>query len=84
KVLKQQYERPSQQRAMIEVTQFWNKHDPIKQGDLTGSVIASSCNGKPEATDDKPASVAEPNCINPSGCLWCRHLRDSDTEDYVW
>ncbi|HCG1306831.1 hypothetical protein [Pseudomonas aeruginosa] len=83
-VLRQQYERPSQQRAMIEVTQFWNKHDPIKQGDLTGSVIASSCNGKPEATDDKPASVVKPNCINPSGCLWCRHLRDSDTEDYVW
>lgn len=83
-VLRQQYERPSQQRAMIEVTQFWNKHDPIMQGDLTGSVIGSRCNSQPEATDDKPASVVEPNCINPSGCLWCRHHRDSDTEDYVW
>ena len=83
-VLSQQYERPSQQRAMVEITQFWDKHDPIKQGDLTGSVIASSCNGQPEATDDKPDYVVEPNCVNPSGCLWCRHHRDSDTEDYVW
>lgn len=83
-VLRQQYERPSQQRAMIEITQFWDKHDPIEQGDLTGSVIASSCNGQPEATEDKPTSVVEPNCVNPSGCLWCRHHRDSDTEDYVW
>lgn len=83
-VLSQQYERPSQQRAMIEITQFWNKHDPIQQGDLSGSIISGMCNSVPEATDDKPTAVVEPNCVNPSGCLWCRHHRDSDTEDYVW
>lgn len=83
-VLMQQYERPSQQRAMIEITQFWNKHDPIQQGDLSGSIISGICNGMPQATDDKPTIVVEPNCVNPSGCLWCRHHRDSDTEDYVW
>lgn len=83
-VLKQQYELPSQQRAMVEVTQFWNKHDPIEQGDLRASVIASSCNGNPKAAHDKPGSVVEPNCINPSGCLWCVHQRDLDCGDYVW
>lgn len=84
KVLKNNYEKPSQQRAMTEITQFWNEHDPISKSDLEASIIASSCNGRPESVDYKPESVVEPNCISPSGCLWCRHHRDSDTEDYVW
>lgn len=83
-VLKDQYERPSQQRAMAEVTQFWNKHDPIKQGELKASVISSSCNGEPESVADRPELIVEPNCVNPSGCLWCKHHRDVDSEDYVW
>lgn len=83
-VLKEQYERPSQQRAMVEVTQFWNKHDPIKQNDLKISVISSRCNGSPESMDGRPQLIVEPNCVNPSGCLWCKHHRDVDSEDYVW
>jgi len=83
-VLRQYYERPSQQRAMVEITRFWNKHDPIMQGDLVGSIIAGQCDGRPEAVDTKPTTVINPNCTNPSGCLWCKHLRDIDSEDYVW
>lgn len=84
KVLRDQYELPSQQRAMVEITQFWNKHDPIKRGELKASVISSECNGNPEPVEDKPDSIVEPNCVNPSGCLWCKHMRDRDSEDYVW
>jgi hypothetical protein len=83
-VLRANYERPSQQRAMGEITRFWHKHDPIQQPDLTSSIISSQCNGQPESTHDRPASVLAPNCINPSGCLWCVHRRDLDSEDYVW
>lgn len=83
-VLRDQYERPSQQRAMVEVARFWNKHDPIKQKDLKASVISSSCNGDPESVVDRPEMIVEPNCVNPSGCLWCKHHRDVDSEDYVW
>lgn len=83
-VLRSRYELPSQQRAMSEITQFWNKHDTIKKGKLKASIIASQCDGHPEALDDKPNSVVEPNCINPSGCLWCKHRRDSDSAEYVW
>lgn len=83
-VLKDQYERPSQQRAMAEVTRFWSKHDPIKQGELKASVISSSCNGEPESVADIPELIVEPNCVNPSGCLWCKHHRDVDSGDYVW
>jgi hypothetical protein len=84
KVLRQTYEQPSQQRSISEVTRFWNKFDPIQKGDLKASVIVGQCNGSPEAVDDKPSSVVEPNCINPSGCLWCKRSRDIDSNDYVW
>lgn len=83
-VLKNQYEWPSQQRAMIEVTHFWNKHDPIQKSDLRASVISSNCNGFPESVAGRPEAIVEPNCVNPSGCLWCKHQRDVDSADYVW
>lgn len=83
-VLRDQYERPSQQRAMAEVTQFWSQHDPIQRSDLKTSVISSTCDGNPASMIDRPEVVVEPNCVNPSGCLWCRHHRDVDSEDYIW
>lgn len=84
KVLLDNYKVPSQQRAMVEITQFWNKHDPISSGALKGSIINSKCDGVPMAFDDTPSSVVKPNCVIPSGCLWCQHHRDIDSFDYVW
>jgi hypothetical protein len=84
RVLRDKYERPSQQRAMVEVNRFWDKHDPIKKKDLKASIISSRCIGEPESVTDRPEAVVKPNCINPSGCLWCMHHRDVDSEDYVW
>ena len=85
KVLGSSYEEPSQQRAMVEVTRFWKKTDPIAKGDLKASVIpAGPCGAKPKAASDKPVGVVEPNCINPAGCLWCVNYRDVDSFDYVW
>ena len=84
KTLRDKYELPSQQRAMVEITQFWNKHDSIEQSNLQKSVISSECNGIPEAVEGIPENIVEPNCVNPSGCLWCKHLRDLDNFDYIW
>ena len=84
KTLQDRYERPSQHLAATEITNFWNANDPIKRQNLKNSLIASQCDATPEATPDKPLSVAEPDCVIPSGCLWCRHLRDVDSFDYVW
>jgi hypothetical protein len=75
-VFRQNYERPSQQRAMTALTHFWEKN-PI-------SLINSGCDAKPESTEDRPSGVISPNCINESGCLWCKSHRDIDSEDYVW
>lgn len=83
-VLREKYEQPSQQRSMVEITQFWNKHDPIGKPELKSSVIGSNCNGQPKQSIDKPDSAPSPNCVSPSGCLWCQHHRDIDSQDYVW
>lgn len=82
--LRENYERPSLQRAMIELTRFWKKNDPIKEREIKVSLISGICNGVPVVTADKPAAVVAPNCGNQSGCLWCQNLRDLDSFDYVW
>ena len=75
-VFLQNYKKPSQQRSMAALTDFWKKA-PI-------SLINSGCEAKPEPTSDKPSSVINPNCTNESGCLWCKSHRDINSEDYVW
>lgn len=82
--LRGSYELPSQQRSMVELTRFWNENDPIRQGELKISLISSQCSGVPVPTNDKPSAVVSPNCVNQSGCLWCKNLRDLDSFDYIW
>lgn len=84
-VLRENYEVPSLQRTMIEVTIFWSRNDPnlAGKGPLQ-SVAPGECSGAPEAFPDKPRSASEPDCIAPSGCLFCIDHRDIDTFDYVW
>lgn len=81
---KQNYEKPSLHKANIEVTRFWSERDPIKVENLKVSIIKSQCDNKPVVTDDKPPQIVEPNCINPSGCLWCDKHRDIESFDYIW
>lgn len=83
-VLKSVYEKPSQQRAMVEITRFWNEHDPLGKASLKVSILGSICNGEPEPIDDISSGMVKPDCVYPSGCLWCKHHRDVDNEDYIW
>lgn len=83
-VLRRHYEQPSMQRAVIEATVFWGKNDPLAKKDLVKATSGAECSGSPEPLDGIPKSVVEPNCVNPSGCLWCKHSRDIDSFDYVW
>lgn len=76
------YERPSQQRAMGEVMRFWSKHDPASA--RTTPVALGECNGTPVPVPEMPKGATSPDCIRPSGCLWCEHHRDVDSQDYVW
>lgn len=79
------YARPSVQRAISEVAQFWQVNDPqLSRSRPFQSVAPGECDGKPRPVTDKPPSAPSPDCIRPSGCLWCEHHRDVDSPEYVW
>lgn len=74
------YEKPSQQRAMIQSKVFWAKADPAQSAAGPGS-----CTGKaPEPIPDIPPTATQPDCATPSGCLFCTHQRDIDSLDHFW
>ncbi|WP_150427379.1 site-specific integrase [Dechloromonas sp. CZR5] len=76
------YQRPSLQRAMGEVMRFWAKSDPA----LSRTVPAApgECDGQPVPMKNTPKDATVPDCIQASGCLWCEHHRDIDSQDYCW
>lgn len=74
------YQRPSLQVAMIEISKFHSKTDPTICAPGPGVCISAS----PIAVSDIPKLATSPDCINASGCLFCTHHRDVDSEDHVW
>lgn len=74
------YEKPSLQRAMVQVSEFWAKYDPAQAAAGPGS-----CLGKvPEPISDIPEMATKPDCVTPAGCLFCTHQRDIDSLDHIW
>jgi len=73
------YEEPSLQVAVVEITRFWQSHDPGLPCPAPGV-----CNAVPVPIVDIPPEAPKPDCVRPTGCLWCEHHRDIDSQDYVW
>lgn len=76
------YDRPSLQRATVEVARFWSKVDPSQI--RTQSVAPGGCSGAPSELADKPPEAPRPDCVKPAGCLWCESHRDVDSLDHLW
>lgn len=75
--MKKSYMLPSQQRSARALTIFWNENAPVSR-------IKGGCDRIPEVNDDKPDKAVGPDCIQPSGCLWCQKHQDIESLDYVW
>ncbi|WP_180552456.1 site-specific integrase [Sphaerotilus montanus] len=74
------YEKPSLQRAMVQTQVYWAEYDPTMAPPGPGT-----CTGKnPHPVADMPATAVQPDCMTPSGCLFCDHQRDIDSQDHVW
>lgn len=74
------YEKPSQQRAMVQAKLHWAKADPALAAAGPGS-----CDGKePEPIPDIPPTATRPDCATPAGCLFCVNQRDIDSLDHFW
>ncbi|HDQ4464496.1 TPA: hypothetical protein P9G65_004907 [Pseudomonas aeruginosa] len=74
------YETPHHQRAALEITKFNNERGRSLTAPGPGSCARTET--------DQPQSLFEdgldPNCINPAGCLFCKHHRDINNFDHVW
>lgn len=81
---RQSYEFPSLQRAMIQISRFWDENDPLTHGNPTVSLFNAPCNGVPMPVEDATKNLPKPDCINPTGCIGCLNFRDDDSFDYVW
>jgi integrase len=78
------YEQPSLQVAMREIIRFQLRTDPRLGGTIMACPAPGSCDGAPEGLPELPPEAPKPDCMNPSGCLFCTHHRDVDSEDYVF
>lgn len=76
------YDRPSLQRATVEAARFWIKVDPSQN--RTQSVAPGGCSGTPSQIVDTHPEAPKPDCIKPTGCLWCESHRDVDSLDHLW
>lgn len=74
------YEKPSLQRAMVQTQVFWAKHDPA----LASPGPGSCANQSPKPVKDAPPTATQPDCVTPTGCLFCVQQRDVDSLDHVW
>lgn len=74
------YEKPSQQRAMVQIKRFWAKHDPAQAAAGPGACIGK----RSEPIPDIPATATKPDCQTPAGCLFCVNQRDIDSLDHIW
>lgn len=74
------YDRPNAQVAMIEVARFYQRNDPSIAPPGPGICVGIA----PAPMADMPKDATPPNCVNPSGCLYCDQHRDVDSKDHVW
>lgn len=82
KTLLREYEQPSLQVAMVEISNFHSKNDPFVAAPGPGGCVRSA-HEFPSATL-APSEAPTPDCVSPAGCLFCDHNRDIDSKDHVW
>ena len=74
------YAEPHHQSAAAELCHFHNTNDPTLES--PGPGVCASRAQLPVSTERNPP--AEPDCVNPDGCLFCIYHRDLMTYDYCW
>jgi hypothetical protein len=74
------YDRPSPQRAMVEITRFWNESERAMEAVGPGLCVKTV----PTPMSDAPVNAPEPDCVSGAGCLFCDHNRDQHSFEHAW
>lgn len=73
----------SQQMAVAEFTKFLrtvaerSANHPVRAGGDCGAP------GNPEEIPQLAGDIPKPDCVNPAGCLFCKHYRGVRSKDYL-
>jgi len=76
------YAKPNHATAAREIAKFHKSSEAWREPPAPGRCVGRDSN--PVAVEGIPANVAKPDCVNPSGCLFCVFHRDISSKDYVW
>ena len=74
------YDRPSHQVALVEISKFHSLRDPALNAAGPGACLVAV----PKEDDLRPIGAPYPDCVSPAGCLFCTNHRDVDSFDHVW
>ncbi|HEY8585433.1 MAG TPA: hypothetical protein VIL60_01750 [Rhodanobacter sp.] len=76
------YQQPNHQVAAKEITRFHQLTDPSIAPPGPGACI--ELRRSPRPIVDMPLGAPTPDCVSPSGCLFCDFHRDIESQDYIW
>lgn len=76
------YAKPNHAIAAQEIAKYHRSNQARREAPAPGTCISKS--NTPTPIEDIPPEVAPPDCVNPSGCLFCVYHRDISSQDYVW
>jgi hypothetical protein len=84
KTFARHYDKTAHPKASRELTAYFKTIPNSKL--LLLSAIKGSCSsgGAPEKLEIQDESAPEPDCLNPSGCLFCKNHKGISSLDYVW
>jgi len=82
KTLRTIYTKPTHPVAAAEIARFHRVGETTRSPPAPGTCVNTL--NTPQAIDGTPPGVTSPDCVNPSGCMFCTFHRDIDSADYVW
>jgi site-specific recombinase XerD len=80
-VLLRNYLAPDPQVAAGEITRFFQQQN---QASHMAPGPGACIEPLPSPVSDMPKNAPAPDCVSPSGCMFCSHHRDIDSLDHMW
>ncbi|AJD70511.1 hypothetical protein J169_04109 [Xanthomonas citri pv. citri] len=76
------YAKPNHATAAQEIARYHRSSQVWQEPPAPGRCISNGAT--PATAPDSPEAVSAPDCVSPSGCLFCIYHRDVSSQDYVW
>ncbi|WP_349780544.1 hypothetical protein [Xanthomonas sp. WHRI 7065] len=76
------YAKPNHATAAREIARYHRSSQVWQEPPAPGRCVSNGAT--PATAPNTPEAVPPPDCVSPSGCLFCIYHRDVSSQDYVW